>query len=112
MERNIGEAAPTREERRTMQRRTKELSRRLDAWGSGDHSLPDAPPPGEWDWLLGPVVALLTQGRPAEEIAARISAELRNHFGLTMARDDVSFASELRQWWDEETGGTKRPRAD
>ena len=103
MEVTGSDGAPSREQRRATQRRITELSRRLDAWRFRGTPASDALPPGEWDCLLGPVVALLTQRRPAEEIAARITAELRDHYGLAMARDDVSFAAELRLWWDEDT---------
>lgn len=77
-----------------------ELSRRLDSWASTRTHAPAEQPGDEWDCLLGPVVALLAQQRPAEEIALRISAELHDHYGLDAPRDDVSFASELRLWWD------------
>ncbi len=76
------------------------MRRRLNAWASAGSHAPAEQPDDEWDCLLGPVVNLLGHHRPADEIAARISAELRDHYGLEPGGDDVHFASELRAWWD------------
>lgn len=76
------------------------MRRRLDAWASAGSHAPDEQPDDEWDCLLGPVVALLAHHRKPDEIAARISAELRDHYGLEPGGDDVGFASELRVLWD------------
>ncbi|MGV8966855.1 MAG: hypothetical protein ACOH2F_11310 [Cellulomonas sp.] len=101
MEPATSDRSPSREQRRQKQQRINELSRRLDTWGSEAERAIDGPPPGEWDSLLGLIIGLLTTGRPPEEIAARVSAHLREHYGLTEARDDVTFASELLRWWNE-----------
>ncbi len=100
MEPTAADHTPSRDVRRDTRQRMRELGGMLDAWGAADHSPGDGPPPGEWDGLLGPIIALLATGRPPEEIAARITTELRGYYGLVGARDDVAFATKLRHWWD------------
>lgn len=81
-----------------MKHRIAELSRRFDSWAvQGDAG---GMPPGEWDCLLGPVIAQLSAGAPVAEIAERISRELSDHYGLDAVPADVAFAAELRTWWD------------
>jgi len=86
------------ERRRELNRRVAEVSRRFDAWAA----LGDALPAGEWDCVVAPVVGLLATGASAAEIASRIGAEMREHYGLArvIGVPDVAFAAELRRWWD------------
>ena len=92
----------SRERRRELKHRIAEIGRRFDAWAArGDDGAWSA---GGWDCLVTPVVGLLSTGAPAEEIASRIGAQMRAHYGLAgvISVPDVVFAFELRYWWDDQ----------
>ena len=89
----------SRERRRELKHRVVEVRRRFDVWAArGDEQ---GWPADEWDYLIGPVVGLLSAGAPAGEIANRIGSELRDHYGLA-GEPDSAFATELRRWWDDQ----------
>jgi hypothetical protein len=89
-----------RERTRQLQR---ELRGRLLAWDPiGVGGVPEAQ--DEYDCLISPLMHRLHQGVPAREIATWLTAETKNHFGLTtQPASDRRLAGELVRWWHNTT---------
>ena len=85
----------------------RELSDLLDQWDpigvyqDGD----DAPPPGEYERLVGPVLAKLRKGDSPADIAAYLTRHVRANMGLPGRPDgDLAAAERLYAWFHDTEG--------
>lgn len=62
-------------------------------------------PPDEYDCLVDHIVSALHQGKTqSSQIAALISLELKNHFGLCSSDSEVArVADSIKAFWEQRT---------
>jgi hypothetical protein len=80
-----------------------EVGRILDAWDPiGVYREPaDAPPAGEYERLVGPVLTKLRAGAGIAEVATYLEWESRTNMGLTGPLGEREAAQRLVNWWQQ-----------
>jgi hypothetical protein len=64
-------------------------------------------PKDEYNCLVGPVMRMLERGMTADEIAAVLVADLREHFGLDPDLNETAiFAAKATAWYAEHWAGS------
>ena len=119
-------ATPHSGSRRALSRQARELSDWLDVWdpigvypqprserdaSEFDAESGAAPPPGEYDCMVWPLLGLLRRDAATVEVVQWLHHELDDHFGLSEQGDVDQVAEELQRWWRsrEQVAGVLEP---